>query len=225
MTKSYMKNFGMLALLMAVAVAPATMAFAQNNADADDAKDRKDAINDLKDEFKQKKETLREEFKQRQETLKEQIREEIKTGKDLLRNSDRSATLQFDGTTSGWAVIAGSAHPSSIVLSGDAYQIGGANWKVKSNGTLTVADRVVSLDLAGHARSNLIVLQGTGTLDGEPIRVHLKGHFAPTGDENVFAIAFTNASVQYLESGIRVQLMQVGSAVVTPVVAPTPPAQ
>lgn len=221
MTKSYTKSFGMLALLMAVAIAPATMAFAQNNADADDAKDRKEELKDLKEEFKQKRDILKEELKQRQETLKEQIREENKTHKDL-NTSGRVATLQFNGTTSGWAVVGGSAHPSSITLSGEAYQTGGTNWKVKSNGMLAVADREVSLDLKGHTRNNLISLQGTGTFEGEPIRVHLRGHFAPTGDDGVFAIAFTHASIQYLESGLRVPLIQVGSVIVTPIESPIP---
>jgi hypothetical protein len=71
------------------------------------------------------------------------------------------------------------------------------------------------MELTGFARGNMIYLQGSGELDnGEAFRVMLRGHFAPTTEDNVYAIAFTNAGINYSNSGIRIPLMQIGSVTV-----------
>jgi|GEM_PF-2316780 len=237
MTNTYEKSIGTLALLLVIAMAPASLAFAQTTFDSDDEesrleknqgiendvndddRDEKERANERKEEIKK----MREELLQRKDSLKEQMRNDAKQTRVDLRDADRIADLKFNGTTSGWAIVGNTAHPSSIELAGEAYNVGGSTWMLKSAGSLKVGDRDVILELKGHARGNMILLHGAGTLsDGESVRIHLKGHFAPTGNENEFALAFTNASVQYLESGIRIQLMQVGSATVLPIMEPTP---
>lgn len=221
MTKKSVKNLVVMVMLLVVATAPASLAFAQSGFDSDteddddqekrsDAKERKDAIKGVHEEFKQQK-----------NALKEQMRQELKQLKADQRNTAKKIDLTFNGTTSGWAIVNNTAHPSSIKLSGEAYSLRAPLWKINATGTLQIADRDVALNLKGHAVNNMINLQGSGTLaSGESVRIHLKGHFAPTGIDDEFAVAFTNASVHYLQSGVRIPLMQVGSVHVVPVETP-----
>ena len=206
MTSTNTKNIETLALLLVVALAPASFAFAQTDTETDTDDKRKDKTEDHIDKRKDK--------------IENQIKKRII--KDAIpRNderTDRVADLTFRGQTDGWTILGGTASKSSIALSGDAYSYGNGNWKIKSVGDITVADKTAKLDLTGHARGTTILLQGTGTLsDGQTIKLILKGHFAPTSETNVYAIAFTNAGMQYLDNGVRVPLMQVGSVLVTPV--------
>ncbi|MBM2851732.1 MAG: exported protein of unknown function [Candidatus Nitrosotenuis sp.] len=201
MTRTNTKNVETLALLLVVALAPSSIAFAQTADTETDTDDK------------------------RKDKIKDQIKKRIV--KDAIPRSnvertDRVADLTFRGQTDGWTILGGTAFKSSIALSGDAYSYGSGNWKIKSVGDITVADKTAKLDLTGHARGTTILLQGTGTLsDGQTIKLILKGHFAPTSETNVYAIAFTNAGIQYLDNGVSVPLMQVGSVLVTPTV-PTP---
>ena len=200
MTRTNTKNVEALALLLVVALAPASIAFAQADTETDTDDKRKDKI---KDQIKKR-------------IVKDAI------PRSNVERTDRVADLTFRGQTDGWTILGGTAFKSSIALSGDAYSYGSGNWKIKSVGDITVADKTAKLDLTGHARGTTILLQGTGTLsDGQTIKLILKGHFAPTSETNVYAIAFTNAGIQYLDNGVRVPLMQVGSVLVTPTV-PTP---
>lgn len=252
MTTKYNKDIGLLAVLLVVAIAPASMAFAQTEFDFETEDDTKESDKDRQEELREQEQKTREEIKEREQKMREDLREqkqamreELKERKDAIReklqesvklqridlkntdritdiqNTDRVADLKFNGTTTGWAIIGNTAHIASIDLSGEAYKAGGSTWLIKSVGSIKIGDRDVQLELKGHTRGNMILLHGTGALsDDESIRVHLKGHFAPTDNDNEFALGFTNASVQYLETGIRVPLMQVGSATVMPVVTP-----
>ncbi|MGQ0794649.1 MAG: hypothetical protein ACT4N5_00490 [Nitrosopumilaceae archaeon] len=156
---------------------------------------------------------------------------------DISRNRDdmqRHATpeIQFRGKTTGWAIIGGQAFNSEINLSGVGNHIPNReHWEIKAEGEIIVADRIAKLELQGKAHHDKIALHGIGTLEnGEQFRVSLKGFFAPIAqpndtdgdDRGDFALAFTHASVKYMDSGLRIPLMQVGKVYVEPYVTPVP---
>ncbi len=213
MTRTNTRNIVALALLLVIALAPATAVFAQSTP----ANTTSDTTDD----------TRKDKLKEKRDNVSDKVRDQIKKRvvKDGVRpdDVDRIADLTFTGQTDGWTILGGTAFKSTIALSGEAYHMKGENWKIKSVGDIKVADRTAKLDLTGHARGDKIMLHGTGTLNsGEAIKLTLKGHFAPTSDKNVFAIAFTHAGIHYTETGVRVPLMQVGSVTVTPTPVPTP---
>ncbi|MFY9300051.1 MAG: hypothetical protein WAO91_02520 [Candidatus Nitrosotenuis sp.] len=219
MTKTDTKNIGALALLLVIAFAPASIVFAQTTS----ADTTTDTTTDTTDD------TRKDKVKEKRENISDKIRDHVKKRvvRDGVRPSsvDRAADLTFTGQTDGWTILGGTAFKSSIALSGEANHIGGGNWKIKSVGDIVVADRTAKLDLTGNTRGDKITLHGTGTLNsGEAIRLSLKGHFAPTNDPNVFAIAFTNAGIHYVDTGVRVPLMQVGTVTVTQIVPEPVPA-
>ena len=130
---------------------------------------------------------------------------------------NRVPDLTFEGSTSGYMILGGQAWTSDIFLDGSAYHVTGQMWKVQSTGEIEVADRHAKLDLKGFARGNHLVLNGSGELDnGEKIRLFLRGHFAPTPESGIFAIAFTQAGVHNINTGERIPLMHVGSVEVFP---------
>lgn len=222
MTKINTKYAQALALLLVVTLAPASIAFAQSSVEAETATET--TIN-VDTETKTK---TRSDIKARpidaQEKRMDLIKDEVRTKvRDVVSNTlaDRGADLTFRGHTDGWAIVGGKAFESSIEFGGDAHHVGGGNWKISSMGELTVGDRHAKLDLSGFARGNVIHLQGSGSLDnGEAFRIMLRGHFAPTDDRNVYAVAFTNANIQYMNSGLRVPLMQVGSVTIVDTILP-----
>lgn len=222
MTKINTKYAQALALLLVVTLAPASIAFAQSSVEAETATET--TIN-VDTETKTK---TRSDIKARlidaQEKRTDLIKDEVRTKvRDVVSNTlaDRGADLTFRGHTDGWAIVGGKAFESSIEFGGDAHHVGGGNWKISSMGELTVGDRHAKLDLSGFARGNVIHLQGSGSLDnGEAFRIMLRGHFAPTDDRNVYAVAFTNANIQYMNSGLRVPLMQVGSVTIVDTILP-----
>jgi hypothetical protein len=199
MTKSNTRKISIALLLFAAAFVPASAALA--NASSDGVEDdRKNLMKDLK-----------EEFKDRRDELKEQMREENKQRVIVdLTDTDRTF-LKFTGSTNGWAIVNNTAHKSSIVLAGNVTEVGKLVWKIKAVGDLVVGQRTVDLDLFGHARGNTIHLYGTGILGDDPVRIQLRGNYAPTANANEYAIAFTNAGVKFSDGGVRVQLMHVGS--------------
>jgi len=207
--------------LLVAALAPASIAFAQSSTEAETTTETTE--NTANSDVKIK---TRADVKARVSDILEKkmdlIKDEVKTRyvvSDTL--ADRGTDLTFRGHTDGWAIVGGKAHMSSIAFGGDAHHIGGGNWKITSAGELTVGDRHAKLDLSGFARGNIIHLQGSGSLDnGEAFRILLRGHFAPTDDRNVYAIAFTNAHIQYMSSGLRVPLMQVGSVTIIDTILP-----
>jgi hypothetical protein len=230
MTKFNTRFSEALALMLVVTLAPSSIAFAQTA--SVNAETSTDTTVDT--DNTQTKSKTRADVKARLDAIKEKrtdrIKDEIRTNvRDVVSDVDRRIDLTFHGQADGWAIVGGTAHKSSLSLAGNAHHVGGGNWKIKSEGELTVADKHAKLDLSGFARGNIIHLQGSGSLDnGEHFRITLKGHFAPTSDDNVYAIAFTNAGIHYTNNGIRVPLMLVGSVTVvdtTPVPEPLPAEQ
>jgi hypothetical protein len=233
MTKINAKFSEALALLLVIALAPVSIAFAQTTGDASsvetktvdpvdtdtrtDEQKRKDKLND---ELKRLRENIADRKSKIIDRTTDKIRDKIV---DKERSIDRVADLKYGGKTSGWAILGGTAFPSSIAISGVGHNQGNGNWKITAVGDISVADRTAKLDMTGHVRGNMITLQGTGTLsDGTAIKIHIKGHYAATGNTGEFAIAFTNSHIQYMDNGARMPLMQVGSVMVTPVVTPVP---
>lgn len=249
MTKFNTKYSETLALLLVVALAPISIAFAQTTAtepstgttgdtgttgttDTDgttdnttdtrtDEQKRKDKVKDelkrIKDAISDRKAKVGDKFR---DANVDKIRDKVT---DRVRDKviDKAPELSYSGKTSGWAILGGTALPSSIGISGQGYNQGGGNWRITAVGDIAVADRTAKLDLVGHVKGNMINLQGTGTLsDGTAFKLHLKGHYAPTGTTNEFAIAFTNSAFQFKDTGARMPLMQVGAVTVTPIVTP-----
>lgn len=240
MTKINTKFSEALALLLVVALAPASIAFAQTTGDVESAEtevkstDPADTKADTRTDEQKRKDKLNDELKRLRESIADRkskiadrntdkIRDKV-IDADRVKTIDRAADLKYSGKTSGWAILGGTAFPSSIAISGQGHNQGGGNWKITATGDLAVADRTAKLDMTGHVRGNQITLQGTGTLsDGTAIKIHIKGHYAATGNTNEFAIAFTNSHIQYMDNGARMPLMQVGSVMVTPIVTPVEP--
>jgi len=130
-----------------------------------------------------------------------------------VASPDRQAEVKFDGKTSGWAIIAGQAFPSSIALDGKAVHQNNGVWKVKSTAEISVGDRLdIPLELKGKAVNGKLRLHGTGTLDGgDTFRIILRGHYAPVADSpGTFVLDFSTAKVQNMENGLRIPLFQHG---------------
>ncbi len=130
-----------------------------------------------------------------------------------VASQDRQAEVKFDGKTSGWAIIAGQAFPSSIALDGKAIHQNNGVWKVKSTAEISVGDRLnIPLELKGKAVDGKLRLHGTGTLDGgDTFRIILRGHYAPVADSpGTFVLDFSTAKVQNMENGLRIPLFQHG---------------
>ena len=239
MTKINAKFSEALALLLVVALAPASIAFAQTTGDVESAEtevkstDPADTKADTRTDEQKRKDKLNDELKRLRESIADRkskiadrntdkIRDKV-IDADRVKTIDRAADLKYSGKTSGWAILGGTAFPSSIGISGEGYNQGNGNWRITAVGDIAVADRTAKLDMKGHVKGNQITLQGTGTLnDGTAIKIHIKGHYAVTSNTNEFAIAFTNSHIQYLDNGARMPLMQVGSVTVTPIVNPLP---
>jgi len=138
-----------------------------------------------------------------------------------VASPDRQAEVKFDGKTSGWAIVAGQAFPSSIVLDGKAVHQNNGVWKVKSTAEISVGDRLdIPLELKGKAVDGKLRLHGTGTLDdGDTFRIILRGHYAPVADSpGTFVLDFSTAKVQNMENGLRIPLFQHGLIDVEPVI-------
>ena len=138
-----------------------------------------------------------------------------------VASPDRQAEVKFDGKTSGWAIVAGQAFPSSIALDGKAVHQNNGVWKVKSTAEISVGDRLeIPLELKGKAVNGKLRLHGTGTLEGgDTFRIILRGHYAPIADSpGTFVLDFSTAKVQNMENGLRIPLFQHGPITVEPVI-------
>ena len=130
-----------------------------------------------------------------------------------VASPDRQAEIKFNGKTSGWAIVAGQAFPSSITLDGKAVHQNNGVWKVKSTAEISIGDRLdIPLELKGKAVNGKLRLHGTGTLDGgDTFRIILRGHYAPVADSpGIFVLDFSTAKVQNMENGLRIPLFQHG---------------
>lgn len=233
MTKINAKFSETLALLLVVALAPASIAFAQTTGDVESTEIKTiNPVNttpDTRTDEQKRKDKLSDDLKTLREKIVDRKSKIVERNTDKVHDRaqgkivDKIADLKYSGKTSGWAILGGTAFPSSVGISGEGYNQGNGNWRITAVGDIAVADRTAKLDMKGHVKGNQITLQGTGTLnDGTAIKIHIKGHYAVTSNTNEFAIAFTNSHIQYMDNGARMPLMQVGSVTVTPIVNPLP---
>ncbi|MEX0656054.1 MAG: hypothetical protein WD154_00710 [Nitrosopumilaceae archaeon] len=111
-----------------------------------------------------------------------------------------------------------------VSLSGHVFKASERMWKISTSGDITIGDRKVELDLQGVVTGHKIMLQGNGMLqNGEEVRLTLAGHYAPTTEDGLFAVAFTHGIFHNTNTGERLTMMQVGSVHVEPIVStPTP---
>jgi hypothetical protein len=230
------KFLSALALILVIALAPvSTAVFAQEDTAPSDVPEISSvdesttAIdvdeNTRRDEIKEKMDELREQRADKIQEFKDKVRDEYK---DRLRTDvspdvrpyemppDRQADLEFSGDVAGWTVIGGHARESTTTLNGEAWHIRGDVWKIHSKGTLTVTDRTVEVEFKGFANGHRLTLYGTGYIGEDPIRVFIRGHYAPTVDYGVFAIAFNQMGVQNQNTGAKFTMAQVGAVTVTP---------
>ncbi|MFB5630462.1 MAG: hypothetical protein ACE5RN_02625 [Nitrosopumilaceae archaeon] len=236
-TKQDAKFLSALALILVIALAPvSTAVFAQDDtvpndvpeiSSVDDSStDNNDIGNETrKEQFKEKMNELREQRDEKIQKFKEKIRDEYK---DRLRTDlspdirphemspDRQADLTFSGDASGWTIITGHAIESSTVLNGEAWHIRGDIWKIHSKATLHVGQRTVDVEFKGFANEHRLTLHGTGIIGEDPIRVFIRGHYAPTVEYGVFAIAFNQMGVQNQNTDAKFTMAQVGDVTVTP---------
>ncbi|EGG43041.1 hypothetical protein Nlim_0091 [Candidatus Nitrosarchaeum limnium SFB1] len=226
----YVKLFSALAIIMAVAMAPASTVFAQSDVNADVNADVSVNANTAETKDKQ----IYKEQKQVRDQIKEQ-RQNIKTQLNDLRDlrNDRLAektdvnvvpSLEFSGKVTGWAVIGGKAVPATFDLSGESGKIGQRGWKISGTADAEIGDRNVTFDLQGFARGNHVVLKGT-TSEFDSVVVHLNGYFAPIADESgSFALAFHRSAIINEQANIRIPLVLVGqvdTTLIGDVVEPT----
>jgi hypothetical protein len=243
-TKQDAKFLSALALILTIALVPvSTAVFAQDDTAVSDVPevpsvyeisstggdDTTDVStgddNTRRDEFKEKMEELRKQRAEKIQEFKDKIRDEYK---DRLRTDvspdvrpydispDRPADLTFTGEAVGWTMIGGYALESKTILNGEAWHIRGDIWKIHSKGTLQVNDRTVEVEFKGFANGHRLTLHGTGYIGEDPIRVFIRGHYAPTADYGIFAIAFTQMGVQNQNTGAKFIMAQVGEVIVTP---------
>ena len=237
------KLLSALALILAIAIAPmSTAAFAQVDTAASDETDVSTVdettvdteISDTKDDSTTVDETRRDEIKVKMDELREQRADKVAEFKDKVKDTyqdrlrtdvspdtrpydvapDRVPDLTFSGKAAGWTIIGGHAWESSTTLNGEAWHIRGDIWKVHSKGTLDVAGRSVDVELKGFANGHRLTLHGTGYIGDDPIRVFIRGHYAPTVDYGEFALAFTQMGVQNQNTGAKFTMAQVGSVTV-----------
>ena len=134
---------------------------------------------------------------------------------------DRQAEVMFNGSTDGWAFIAGQAYDAKIGLDGKAIHHGNGVWKVKSYADISVEGRDATLELTGKAVNGKLRLHGTGTLEnGDTFRIILRGNYAPIHDQpGDFVVDWSMAKIQNLENGFRIPLSLNGVIDVDPVVS------
>lgn len=235
-SKKYQTVISAIALFLVLMIAPvSTVAFAQTT-DADESdmqttaddtvvttdSEEEDGVND--EETETDSQNTDESVKEQRKDIKDQYKDrlgnsDITVVRPMPIDPDRAPDVTFDGATSGYAILGGQAWKSEIKLfDGSAFHVHNGMWKVKTSGEISVGDRHAKLELKGFAKENKITLHGGGTLDnGEKVRLVLHGHFAPTSEYGVFAMAFTNAGVHNINTGERIPLMQVGTVTVTPI--------
>lgn len=184
---------------------------AEDNTQRDEIKEKIDEkIEQRADKIKEFKDKIRDEYKDR-------LRTDVRTDERLYDIvPDRQADLTFTGEAVGWTIIGGHALESSTVLTGEAWHIRGNVWKIHSKGTLNVDERTVDVEFKGIVNGHRLTLHGTGYVGDDPIRVFIRGHYAPAVDYGVFTIAFNQMGVQNQNTGAKFTMAQVGEVTVTP---------
>lgn len=216
----FAKLISALAIIMTVAIAPASRAFAQSNTASDGVNDKQN----YKDERKQFFDSIKEQRKD----LKDQIKDFKEQRKDKTFDSERiydvEPTLKFDGITSGWAVVGGKAYPATFSLEGKAGQVSERGWQLSGIGTVEIEKRMITFELKGFTKNNHVNIKGISQTD-ESIVIHLRGTFASMAEsDNSFALAFTRATIVDQNSDVKVPLVLTGEVktnLLTPVVDET----
>ncbi|KAF6242416.1 hypothetical protein C6988_08435 [Nitrosopumilus sp. b1] len=186
--------------------------------------DRKEIRDERKEDRKEIRDERRDQIKDFREQVAERYQERIRNSVDAdirpqVVDPNRPADLTFEGKTSGYMLFGNIAWGSQIHLTdGVAHHASGDMWRVKTHGVISIDDsRTAKIDMSGYAKGNRILLNGSGELDnGEKVRLFLRGHFAPTNEYGVFALAFTQAGVHNINTGEKIPLMHVGEVIVTP---------
>lgn len=211
------KLFSALAIVVAVAIAPASIAFAQADASVENSKNRID---------KEEQKAFFDKIKIEKQKLRDQI-QDFNDQKDRQVDStyDRihaDPTVLFKGQTSGWAIVNNQAYTTEFNLNGKAGPIE-KGWQIKGEGTVFVGDREIPFDLKGFTKKNHVNIKGVSQ-DNDSVRIHLKGNFAPVAEnEGSYALAFTRASLTVEESDVKVPLMLVGEVTTSPIISEDTP--
>lgn len=204
------------------------------DSDESDETDRKEIRDEIRDKIRQ----VREETKDKIRELRDQRADKVREFKqrmadeygDRLRPSaeldvrpydvepDREPDLYFKGSTSGWAIIGGYAYHAGTELAGEAYHLRGSTWKVHvTDGVITIGDRVVPIEMWGTAHKHRLALHGVAELsDDVQIRIGLRGNYAPTHEDGIFALSLKTLGYHTENGNGRIPLAQVGEVFVEP---------
>lgn len=204
------KLFSALAIILAVAIAPMSGAFAQSD----------DAENSDRQIDKEQRKKLLEQIKEQRHALRDQLRDFSDQRKDRLTDRpivDVKPSLEFKGETAGWAVLNGQAHSATFSIEGKAAQTE-RGWHLTGTGTVSIGDRDVVFDLKGFAKDGHVGIKGISQ-SNESVVIHLRGHFAPiVNSEDSFALAFTRAAITVQDSDVKIPLVLVGDVKVQPII-------
>jgi len=207
----YAKLFLALSIIMAVAIAPVSGAFAQTDAENSDTKTDKEQRKAYAQEIKEQRQSLKEQLQDLNDQRKNRL---SATLDERIQNVE--FTYLVNGDVSGWAVVNGKAFPAEFILDGKAGHAEKRGVVFTGTGTIFIEDREVTFDLKGFAKNNSVQIHGVSQGD-ESIKIHLKGHFAPIADiEGYYALAFTRVAINVESSDVKVPLILVGDVTVTP---------
>ena len=213
----YAKLFLALSIIMAVAIAPVSGAFAQTDAENSEIQTDKEQRKAYSKEIKEQRQSLKDQLKDLNDQRKNRLGD---TFDERIQNVE--FTLSVEGITSGWAIVDGKAFPAEFILNVDAGHAEKRGIVFSGIGTIFIGDREVTFDLKGFAKNNRVHINGVSQ-DDDSIKIHLKGHFAPIADsEDSYALAFTRAAITTESSDVKVPLVLVGDVTVTPTITDEP---
>lgn len=213
----YAKLFLVLSIIMAVAIAPISGAFAQTDAENSDIQTDKEQRKAYAKEIKEQRQLLKDQLKDLNDQRKNRLGDTFDE-----RIQDVEFTLSVNGVTSGWAVVDGKAFPAEFILDANAGHAEKRGMIITGTGTIFIGDREITFDLKGFAKNNRVNMNGVSQ-DDDSIKIHLKGHFAPIADsDDSYALAFTRAAITAESSDVKVPLVLVGDVTVTPTITDEP---
>ena len=213
----YAKLFLVLSIIMAVAIAPVSGAFAQTDAENSDIQTDKEQRKAYAKEIKEQRQLLKDQLKDLNDQRKNRLGDTFDE-----RIQDVEFTLSVNGVTSGWAIVDGKAFPAEFILDANAGYAEKRGMIITGTGTIFIGDREITFDLKGFAKNNRVHMNGVSQ-DDDSIKIHLKGHFTPIADsDDSYALAFTRAAIIAESSDVKVPLVLVGDVTVTPTITDEP---
>lgn len=213
----YAKLFLVLSIIMAVAIAPVSGAFAQTDAENSDIQTDKEQRKVYAKEIKEQRQLLKDQLKDLNDQRKNRLGDTFDE-----RIQDVEFTLSVNGVTSGWAVVDGKAFPAEFILDANAGYAEKRGMIITGTDTIFIGDREITFDLKGFAKNNRVHMNGVSQ-DDDSIKIHLKGHFAPIADsDDSYALAFTRDAIIAESSDVKVPLVLVGDVTVTPTITDEP---